>query len=176
MKTEIIILGVGGQGIRTLGNIISTAAFYEDKYASHWPTYGAATRGGPSISQVIISSERIDYPRCTAVDVLVAMDESLLKSYIGYLKPTGLLIADSDLVKSLPAPKTVIIKKIPAARIALDMEREVLINMVMLGTMLKITDVLSQEAVVRAIESTTPPSLKEENLEALRRGMQIEMV
>ncbi|MFQ5711922.1 MAG: 2-oxoacid:acceptor oxidoreductase family protein [Candidatus Geothermarchaeales archaeon] len=173
MWKEIIIVGRGGHGVKTMGDILSTAALHDGRRVSHWPTYGAAARGGPSISQIIISSRRIDYPRCTAADVLVAMDEELLGRYVGYLKPRGMLIADSSLVKRLPRDDIINVKWVPAARIAQDMGSRILINMVMLGALFKTTKLISEDAVVEAIKSIIPSSAQGINLEAFRRGAQI---
>ncbi len=103
MKKEISITGFGGQGVVLSGVILGrAAALYDRKKATQTQSYGSAARGGGARSEVIISDDSIDYPRVINPDILIAMSQQALDKYINNLKPEGILIVDSGLVKDLP--------------------------------------------------------------------------
>jgi len=74
MKRELRIAGFGGQGVILAGFIIGKAAcVYADFNAVQSQSYGPEARGGAARAEVIISDERIGYPRPTGVDLFVSM-------------------------------------------------------------------------------------------------------
>ena len=79
MKKEIRICGFGGQGVILAGFIIGkAAAVFMNYYAVQSQSYGPEARGGAARSEIIISDEKIGYPRPTSVDFLVAMSQESL--------------------------------------------------------------------------------------------------
>jgi len=110
-RFEIRIVGVGGQGIRIAGIVLATAAVINGLFATHWPSYGVEARGGPSISDIVISREEIDYPRVLAADVLAALNQEMLSKYLDSLKPNGILILDSSLIIENSKRRNITIKK-----------------------------------------------------------------
>ncbi|MEM1525281.1 MAG: 2-oxoacid:acceptor oxidoreductase family protein [Nitrososphaerales archaeon] len=167
---SIRIAGVGGQGIRLAGIILGTAATIEGKYASHWPSYGAETRGGPSISDVIISDSEIICPRVTFIDVLVLM-ASGFSNYVDKVKSGGLIILDEDLVKEEIKRNDVIVKKVPIMSVADKLKKRAMVNMVMLGRLISITRILNEESLIKSINMVLPEQVREDNIKAFKSGM-----
>ena len=81
MRHEIRLSGSGGQGIILAGIVLAEAALHEDKNAVQSQSYGPEARGGASKSEVIISSEAIDYPKVTAPDIVLALTTESYKKY-----------------------------------------------------------------------------------------------
>ena len=172
-RYEIKIVGVGGQGIRIAGAILGMAATIDGKVATHWQSYGVETRGGPSTSDIVISSEKIDYPRVIAADVLVALDQMMLNENLGNLKSGVILIIDPDLVRNKPTRDDIIIKQVPIVRIADSFGQRLITNMIILGFLTATTGVVSKDALVKAITANVPPDSKEVNLEAFEAGIKL---
>lgn len=167
-RFEVRIVGVGGQGIRVAGIVLATAAVMDGLFAAHWPSYGVEARGGPSVSDIIISNEEIDYPRVLAADVLVALDQVMLNKYLDSLKPNGLLIVDPGLVMEEPKRRDITVKQVPLTEIARRLETRSVVNMVVLGVLVALTGIVSIDSMVKAIRETVG---LDKNIEAFRLGL-----
>ena len=174
-KTEIRIAGFGGQGVVLAGVVLGRAAvLYDKNKAIQTQSYGAEARGGGARSEVIISDDSIDYPKVRHPDVLVAMSQQALDKYLGDLKPGGLLLIDSELVKNLPPEREFTLYRFPFSRIANDeFGRTIVANVIMLGTLTTLTALVSLEAMKSSIRTSVPKGTEEMNLKALERGMDL---
>ncbi|MGY5859292.1 MAG: 2-oxoacid:acceptor oxidoreductase family protein [Candidatus Thorarchaeota archaeon] len=172
-RYEVRIGGFGGQGVVTMAVVAGeTASLYDKKYVVQTQSYGPEARGGASKSEIVISDEEVDYPKVQAPDVFVVLSRAAYLEYIHGLKDDGILIIDEDLVEiEGDLPDTVKIFKIPATRIA---DKEVgskqATNVVMLGALAVITNIMSIEGLKARIEEKWPRFLKT-NMLALELGM-----
>jgi len=116
---EIICAGFGGQGIIKMGYIIGqAAAIFEGKESVQTQSYGPEARGGACHTGVIISKDKIDYPRVQNADVLVVMSQPAFDTFSWQLKEKGRLIYDQELVEVKENPKDWKLYPIPALKIA----------------------------------------------------------
>jgi 2-oxoglutarate ferredoxin oxidoreductase subunit gamma len=173
-RTEILVGGVGGQGVVLSGILLGTAAtLFEGKQAVQTQSYSSELRGGSTRAEVIISEEPVTDPQVRKPDILIALAEDALSKYIHRIKPKGLLVIDSDLVKGAK-PGDYEILAIPATSIAdKEMGNIVVANLIILGALLKKTGLLSVEAMEKAIEVSVPKKAITLNLNAFRRGLQL---
>lgn len=171
-RTEILIGGVGGQGVIMLGILLGTAAtLFEGKKAVQTQSYSSELRGGSARAEVIISEEPVTDPQVRKPDILIVLAEEALPKYIDKIKPKGLLVIDSDLVKGAK-PGDYEILSIPATSIAeKEMGNTVVANLIILGALIKKTGLLSVEAMEKAIEVSVPKKAITLNLNAFRRGL-----
>ncbi|HEY5673548.1 MAG TPA: 2-oxoacid:acceptor oxidoreductase family protein [Malonomonas sp.] len=172
-RYEIRFSGSGGQGLITAGIILAEAAsIIEGKHAVQSQSYGPEARGGASKSEVIISDAPIDYPKATIVDACLAMTQEAADKYANGIKEGGLLLLDSDFVKRIPAGNFKIVQ-IPIMRTAKeDIGREIVANVVALGAMIALTDVVSREAGEKAVLAKVPEAFIELNKKAYSVGFQ----
>jgi 2-oxoglutarate ferredoxin oxidoreductase subunit gamma len=170
-QTDLAIAGVGGQGSILAGVILGSAAVtYDNKYATQTQAYSSELRGGFAAAWVIVSDEPIEFPRVTHPDVLVAQAQDSINRFGEVVKPGGILIVDSDMVQEIP---TNIKQKftIPATSIARNqVKAAVTANMVMLGALCKVTQVVSRTALEQAIKKAVPKGKEDINLEAFSLG------
>jgi 2-oxoglutarate ferredoxin oxidoreductase subunit gamma len=173
-RTEILIGGVGGQGVVLSGILLGTAAtLFDGKQAVQTQSYSSELRGGSTRAEVIISEEPVTDPQVRKPDILIALAEDALSKYIHRIKPKGLLVIDSDLVKGAK-PGDYEILAIPATSIAdKEMGNIVVANLIILGALLKKTGLLSVEAMEKAIEVSVPKKAITLNLNAFRRGLNL---
>ena len=100
MKKEIRICGFGGQGVILSGFIIGKAAsVFMDYNAVQSQSYGPEARGGAARSEIIVSDEKIGYPRPTGVDILLAMSQESFDTYRKDVSKDTIIVVDPDLVK-----------------------------------------------------------------------------
>jgi len=170
-RYEIRFSGAGGQGLITAGIILAEAAsIVEGKHAVQSQSYGPEARGGASKSEVIISDGPIDYPKATIVDACLAMTQEAADKYANGIKDGGVLLLDSDFVQNEPQGnfKTY---KFPIIRTAKDdVGREIVGNVVALGAMIALTDVVSREAGEKAVLARVPEAFLDLNKKAYNMG------
>jgi 2-oxoglutarate ferredoxin oxidoreductase subunit gamma len=173
-RTEILVGGVGGQGVVLSGILLGTAAtLFEGKKAVQTQSYSSELRGGSTRTEVILSEEPVTDPQVRRPDILIALAEDALSKYVNRIKPKGLLVIDSDLVKGAK-PGDYDILAIPATSIAdKEMGNIVVANLIILGALLKKTGLLSVEAMEKAIEVSVPKKAIALNLNAFRRGLEL---
>jgi 2-oxoglutarate ferredoxin oxidoreductase subunit gamma len=172
-RYEIRFSGAGGQGLITAGIILAEAAsIIEGKNAVQSQSYGPEARGGASKSEVIISDGPIDYPKATIVDACLAMTQEAADKYANGIKPGGVLLLDSDFAPRAPEG-TFKIYKMPIMRTAKDeIGREIVANVVALGAMIALTDVVSREAGLKAVLAKVPKAFIELNEKAYNAGFE----
>jgi 2-oxoglutarate ferredoxin oxidoreductase subunit gamma len=172
-RVEIRISGLGGQGVVLAGEILGRAAVYDGKHAVQTQSYGAEARGSAARSEVIISDEKVGFPKVRKCDILVAMSQSALDKHLEDLKEGGTLLVDRDMVKKIPTIEAEIFT-IPVTKIAeTELKSRIYANVVMLGVLTKITGMVSEESVSKAILASVPEGTKEANLQGFKMGLQV---
>jgi len=171
-RTEIRISGLGGQGIVLAGEIFGRAAVYDKKHVVQTQSYGAEARGSATKSEVIIADKNVGFPIVRKCDVLVVMSQTALEKHLKDLKEDGILLVDEDLVK-VPKIRAKIFK-IPATKMAeTKLKSKIFANVIMLGALTKITGIVSQQAVEKAITESVPNKTKENNIRGFRIGLNL---
>jgi 2-oxoglutarate ferredoxin oxidoreductase subunit gamma len=170
-RYELRFSGAGGQGLITAGIILAEAAsIIEGQYAVQSQSYGPEARGGASKSEVIISDGPIDYPKATVVDACLAMTQEAADKYANGIKPGGVLLLDSDFVKREPEGDFKIYK-FPIIRTAKEeIGREIVGNVVALGAMIALTDVVARDSGEKAVLNKVPEAFKDLNKKAYNMG------
>jgi 2-oxoglutarate ferredoxin oxidoreductase subunit gamma len=170
-RMEIRLSGFGGQGIIKMGYIIGEAvAIHDGKNATFTQSYGPESRGGACAAQVVISDETISYPHVIDPTILVVMSQGAYSKYVPGFRKDGLLIVDKDLVETDEAAGGLRILSIPATRLAEELGRKMVANVVMLGFLTVVSDLASVEAMKKAVLSSVPKGTEELNLKAFERG------
>ncbi|MBI4963233.1 MAG: 2-oxoacid:acceptor oxidoreductase family protein [Desulfomonile tiedjei] len=173
-RTEIMVGGVGGQGVVLSGILLGTAAtLFENKKAVQTQSYSSELRGGSARAEVIISEKPISDPQVRRPDIFIALAEEALPRHIGRVKPGGLVIVDSDRVTGLQ-PGNYEVIRVPASSIAeKEMGDLIVANLVILGALIKRHPIVSAQALEKAIEATVPQKAKALNIAAFRRGLEM---
>ncbi|MEM3666908.1 MAG: 2-oxoacid:ferredoxin oxidoreductase subunit gamma [Candidatus Bathyarchaeia archaeon] len=171
MRVEIRFAGFGGQGIIKSGIITAAAAcIYAGKNAVQTQSYGPESRGGACKSEVVISEDEIDFPKVVEPDILVVMSQHAYNEYAEDVKSGGTVIIDSEMVPHEKELKNVKVFRIPATKIAEELGRKIVANIIMLGAFTAITNLLDKEAFREAIRANVPRGTEELNLAAFERG------
>ena len=170
-RTEIRLSGAGGQGIVLAGQILGQAAslYEKGRSATFTQSYGPEARGGSCSAEVVISDESVGYPYVIRPQVLVIMSQEAFNKYTPNLSSETLVIIDQDLVKPDPANNLKILS-IPATNLARDMGRVVVANIIMLGFVAAVSDVVSAKAIKESILANVPEGTGEFNIKAFTTG------
>jgi 2-oxoglutarate ferredoxin oxidoreductase subunit gamma len=171
--TEIRIAGFGGQGVMLSAHIIGkAAAVYQGAYATMTQSFGPEARGGAASAQVILSDRPVLYPYVTRPDILIAMSQEAYHRFLPELKPNGLLLVESDLVRISDLPAGVRVHSIPATRLAEELGRRMVLNVVMVGFFGAITALLEPDALRKAVIDSVPPATRDLNVRAFEKGFE----
>lgn len=168
MRKEIRIAGFGGQGIALAGYILGKAvSLYDGLEAVLTQSYGPEARGGASSADLIVADQTIAYPFAQSTDILAAMSQEAYLKFRPETRPDALVLIDRDLVEPLPEDSP---HSIPASRLAEELGRRIVANVVMLGFLTASSRMVSRQAVVKAIETSVKSKTVPLNLQAFEVG------
>ncbi len=169
--TEIRFSGFGGQGIVRCALITGKAlSIHDDKYATMTQSFGPEARGGACSSQLVVSGERVTYPYVTATDILISLSQEAYDKYESEMSDEGILIVDEDLVKSRPARGNIQMYSITSTRFAEELGNRIFANLVVLGFFTAITEIVTPEAMKKALPGLVPERFIEHNIKAFDKG------
>jgi 2-oxoglutarate ferredoxin oxidoreductase subunit gamma len=168
-RTEIRITGLGGQGVILLGYVLGkAAALHGDRHAVMTQSFGPEARGSACSAQVVVDEERIAYPYPIHPQHLIALSQDGYDLHIDQCAENAMVFIDSDLVEPKSSQRKHLL--VQATRIAEDVGRRILLNMVMLGFFGRHSNILDVAAFRSAIAGSVPPGTEEMNLAAFERG------
>lgn len=171
LRREIIFTGFGGQGIVLAGRIVGEAASLGDhRESTLTQSYGPEARGGACSAHVIIADGTIHYPYVRRPDILVCMSQGGYDKFGNLIKEGGLLLTDEDLVVSVDPPEGAQFFPIPATRMAEELGRKMMANIVMVGFFTAVTGALSIESAREAVAAAVPKNTIDMNLNAFTKG------
>jgi 2-oxoglutarate ferredoxin oxidoreductase subunit gamma len=169
-RRELRIAGFGGQGVVLSGQIIGQAVVvYDKKYATFTQNYGPESRGGSCTAEVVTAENPIGYPYVVTPDIVILLSQDAYNKYGQAISDSALIIIDPDLVKTSPEDKHRMLT-IPANQMARDMGRVVVANVILLGFLAAVSDIVSAEALRQSILATVPKGTGEFNLRAFEAG------
>jgi 2-oxoglutarate ferredoxin oxidoreductase subunit gamma len=171
VRVEVRFAGFGGQGIIKSGIIVAAAAcIHAGKNSVQTQSYGPESRGGACKSEVVISEEEIDFPKVVQPDVLILMSQHAYNEFSADIKPGGTVILDPDMIPTEKNLENARVFRVPATKIAEELGRRIVANIVMLGALVAITRLLDENAVKESIKENIPKGTEELNLTAFEKG------
>ena len=171
--TKILIAGFGGQGILFTGKAMAYTGLKVGMEVSWLPSYGPEMRGGTANCSVTLSDTPIGSPIVDKPDVLIAMNLPSLEKYYNETEKNGYIIYDSSLITKEASRDDVATIGIPATKLASDNGLEGLANMIILGKVLKETNVLTLSQIKDSLAQMIPAkkaALLENNIKAIELG------
>ena len=146
---QVVLSGFGGQGVIMAGEILGRAvAVEEGRNAVMAQSYGPESRGGACKTEVILADGEIAYPRVVSPDVAVVLSQEAYRVVGLGRPPECLLIAEEDLVElDAEAERDRQVLRIPATRLAEQLGRRIVLNIVTLGFLCGATRAVSADAM-----------------------------
>jgi len=169
--TEIRIAGFGGQGVILSAVVIGKAGcIFQDGFSTMTQSFGPEARGGACSAQVILSDQPVLYPYVTRPDILVVMSQEAYTLFSPQLKDDGILIIEEDLVRIGDHPAGTRVYSVPATRIAEELGKKMVLNIVMVGFFAAVSQVVDPDAMRKAVAASVPEAYRDLNLKAFDRG------
>lgn len=173
MKYELRLSGTGGQGLILAGIILAEAALLDEKLAIQSQSYGPEARGGASKSEVIIADEVIHFPKVTKPNLLLAMSQEAAAKYSHDLNQDSIMITDNLFVQDVPAFGGKVYE-LPITHCAKEeLGKSLFANIVALGALVKLTGIVTEDSLVKAVLNRVPKGTEDANKKALAVGMNL---
>ena len=187
MKTDIILAGVGGQGILSIATVIGKAALADNLYLKQAEVHGMSQRGGDVQSNLRLSSDPIasDLIPLAGADIIISLEPMEALRYVPYLAKTGWIVTNTVPFKNIPdyPELTEVESELMNSNnvVAFDMEavaKEVATprasNMVLLGAATPFLGIPAEkiEAGIKSIFEKKGEAIVESNLKAFRAGLE----
>ena len=173
-RTRLVFSGSGGQGVITAGIFLAEAAvLYEGLTAVQTQTYGAAARGGSARSDVIISTEKINYPKVVQPNILICLTQEACNRYVGILRPGGLLLTDSRLVR-LERKVDAVVRQLPMYQTVMDViGKPIVLNICVLGALIGLAGIVKENSLKKVMRNRLRPEFLDMNQRALQLGIDL---
>lgn len=164
MRQQIIVSGIGGQGVLFLTRVIAQVAVNRQVPVLTSETHGMAQRGGTVLSTIKVGSFASPLIRAGQADIGLLLWEANLPVHKGLLKANGKLVISSETGGEG--------ERIDAAGIARKMGNPVLSNLILLGLAVKQQALFcTPDECETAIRQLAPSKFVEQNLEAFQKGL-----
>ncbi len=164
MKQQIVVSGIGGQGVLFLTRVIAQVAVDRGIPVLTSESHGMAQRGGTVLSTLKVGDFAAPLVRTGQADVALLLWEPNLAVHRPLLKDDGALIINSD--------KAGEGDRIDSSGIARNIGKAVLSNLVLLGRAISKNALFcSEEECLVAIRKLAPAKFVEENIQAFQTGM-----
>ncbi|HOG27527.1 MAG TPA: 2-oxoacid:acceptor oxidoreductase family protein [Candidatus Cloacimonas sp.] len=170
---EVRLSGSGGQGLILAGIILARAAVLENRKVTQTQSYGPESRGGYSHADVIISDRDIHFPEATNISCLLALTQEACDKFLFDLSDNGILIIDTTFVKNL-ALASENTYEVPFTDIAQEkLGSPISTNIMALAFLVKVTGIVKESSLKKAIEESVKPAFIDVNLKAMQIGFDL---
>jgi len=168
--TQYIMAGFGGQGIMFAGQFVANHGLVNGKHVSWFPSYGPEMRGGTANCSVVVSDNAIGSPVVSSPDICLVMNLPSLEKFESRVKPGGTIYVDSSIVEKKVARTDINVVYIPATKLAGEIGKPRLANVVMLGKILAGASESELRTLVESAVHARHADKIEDNIKALKIG------
>ena len=175
MQEKVIMAGFGGQGVMSMGQLLTYAGMIEGKEVSWLPSYGPEMRGGTANCNVVVSDKPVGSPIITKGTCAIIMNRPSLDKFESDVEAGGKVLINSSLIDEKSKRDDVEVYYIPANKLALELGNARVANMIMLGAYLELSKAVKQESILEAFKKVfgeKKAHLIPLNQKALERGAQ----
>lgn len=148
----VILSGFGGQGILFAGQLLCYAGMAAGWEVTWIPSYGPEMRGGTANCTVVISDEPIGSPLIRNPKIAVVMSPEAMIKYEPMVKPEGLLLVNTSLVREPAARTDLRVLEVPASDLATELGNVRMANVVILGALLNARPIVELSTVEQVLD------------------------
>ena len=171
MEREILLTGIGGQGVQLAARVLALAATHEGREVMWLGTYGGTMRGGNTDATIVIADQAIlSPPMVSRAWSAIVVHPRFFEPFRDKLRSDGVVVADGDLMEGELGVGAARVIPVPATTIAREHDAAKAASLVLLGAYAMVTGIVSPESLDRALEDSLP-SYRKDSLEANRRAL-----
>lgn len=179
MEREVVITGIGGQGVQLAGQVLARAAVIEQRRVLLFANYGGMMRGGNTEATVVVGDEPITAPPVVADTwAAVVLHHEYWADVAPKVRPGGLVLVNTSVFAgAIGVEEQVTVLDVPATDLAIDLGGIVVAGMVMLGALARATGIVDIDSLESGLDEALPPyrrDVLELNVRALRAGVALD--
>jgi Pyruvate/2-oxoacid:ferredoxin oxidoreductase gamma subunit len=157
MERELVMTGIGGQGIQLAAQVLARAALDEGREVQLFGSYGGMMRGGNTEATVVFADGPIEAPPTVGhAWSAILMHHDYSEPTIARLRPGSVVFLNTTVFEAELDRSPYVIVDVPATELAMDVGNIMTASMVMVGAYLSVTGLVSKESVAAAIAASLP--------------------
>ena len=176
MEREILLTGIGGQGVQLAANVLAHAALAEGRDVQVFGSYGGMMRGGNTDAELVIADDRIEAPPTVgSAWAAVALHPDYADPVLARVVAGGLVVREAELWEASQLRADLQVVDVRAADLATAAGNVMAASMVMLGVLSTLTGVVGLDSLRSGVRACVPPYRQhhlELNDRALHAGAQ----
>ena len=174
MERELLLTGIGGQGIQLAAQVLARAALAEGRAVQMFGSYGGMMRGGRTDATLVLAEDVVEAPPTvgTAWSAIV-MHDAHAAPILDAVRPSGFVLLNAEFASTPVDRERLRVVEIPASDIAESVGNRMAASMVMVGAYAAATALIGIDALAAAVGESLPPyrkQLAEVNVAAIRAG------
>lgn len=167
---QIMLSGIGGQGVILAANILARSAVKNGYYAAQSQSYGSESRGTTTRAGVVIADDFIDFPHIESADFYIAMAKNEIQQFADKVDKDAKVLYDGSVFSPEKKTGSEMIN-IEATKLSIDnFDKPLFANIIMLGALIKKSKVAPLEIAEQIIKEIMPEKTLEQNIKALSLG------
>lgn len=152
METNFILAGFGGQGVLLAGTVLANAFMLEGKNVTWYPCYGAEMRGGTVNCEIVVSDSEVSSVHKQDTDYAIVLNQQSFDKFVKRVKAGGMIVANSTLVTESRPRNDIKYVFAPMTKLANDLGTSKVTNIVSLGVLASICNIVSKEYLAKGVE------------------------
>jgi 2-oxoglutarate ferredoxin oxidoreductase subunit gamma len=170
MEREVLMTGIGGQGVQLAAQVLARGATLEGREVTYLGIYGGMMRGGNTDSTVVVADSPILAPPVVSrAWAAIAMHDDYWADVAAKLRPGGLVLVNEATFGS-DIPVDVTVHRVPATAVATDLGTPMSGALVMLAAFCALTALVGTDALVHAMRASIP-SYRTQHIDANERAI-----
>jgi Pyruvate/2-oxoacid:ferredoxin oxidoreductase gamma subunit len=171
MQREVLLSGIGGQGVQLAASVIAHAALAEGRDVQLFGSYGGMMRGGNTEAALVMADDRVEAPP-TVGDAwaAVVLHPDYAESVLTKVRTGGLVLRNSAVFEGPLERSDVEVVDVAATEIALEAGHVMAASMVMLGALSTLTGLVTLRALAAGIPACVP-AYRQRHLEVNDRAV-----
>ncbi len=175
-ENEILIAGMGGEGVVMVGELLGLAATMDGKFASQRNSYGASQRGEAVCAEIIISDNSIQYPFIESPTHFLSLSQQGFDGYIHRIVDgfnTSIYIDSTQKISLKGLKRKYKVIEFPARAEAIKNKLPLIANIIMLSAFVKHTKIVSTHTLKKVLIKKISHHWLEQNLKAFEIGQKL---
>jgi Pyruvate/2-oxoacid:ferredoxin oxidoreductase gamma subunit len=169
MEREVILSGIGGQGVQLAGQVLARAAAREDRQVMLFGSYGGTMRGGPTEATVVVGDEPIGTPPIVSSTwSAVAVHHAFFEPLQRKLRQDSVVLLNDSLFEGELDREAYRVFDVPATKMAAELASPLGASLVLVGAHAALTGLVSIESLVAGMRDSVP-AYRREHLETNER-------
>jgi len=157
MERELVMSGIGGQGVQLASAVLAAAAFAEGREVQLFGSYAGMMRGGATEASVVFADGPLQAPPTLHASwSVILMHEEHAAHARGCLRDGSVLLVNSSVVHAGEFPSGVKVVEVPATAIAGEVGHPMAASLVMAGAYARATGIVGLDALAQAAADCLP--------------------